>query len=116
ANGVTLNGTLDLTGANSTSVSVTGNLTLGGTILIGSASGNYGYVSFDGGNQTLSGNGTVLFGSSTANALRVGTANTTLTIGANILIHGKSGGIGFNPNLGGQSPATFINHGTNPAA
>src|SRR5439155_23547620 len=112
ANGVTLNGILDLSAASGTGVSVTGGLTLGGTVLIGSASGNYGVLSFDGGNQTLSGNGTVVFGSSVTNTLRVGTANTTLTIGANILIHGKTGGIGFNPNAGGPSNVAFINQGT----
>src|SRR5207253_4654815 len=112
ANGVTFNGTLDLTGASNTRVSVLGNMTLGGTILIGSASGSYAYVSFDGGSQTLSGSGTIVFGSSISNTLRLGTANTTLTIGPGILIHGQSGGIGYNPNFGGPTNVAFINQGS----
>src|SRR5207248_2817262 len=56
-NAVTLNGTLDVTTASSANVSVTGGLMLGGTMLIGSNTGSFGYVSFSGGNQTLGGSG-----------------------------------------------------------
>src|SRR5262249_41583205 len=55
--GVTLAGTLDLTTFNS-SATVTGGLTLsGGTVLLGSNTGNYARLDFDGGNQTLGGTG-----------------------------------------------------------
>ena len=115
-NGVTLNGTLDLTSANGVSVTITGGLTLGsGVVLqIGSNAGSYAMVSFDGGNQTLGGDGSVLFGSSVNNTLWTGqTAGTNLTIGPDILIHGQNGVVGTNTNFwGGSSNASFTNQGT----
>ena len=116
ANGVTLNGTLDLTTANNVHVAVTGGLTLGnGAVLeIGSNTGLYGYVSFNGGNQTLGGAGSVLFGSSTVNTLWTGqSSGTNLTIGPNILIHGQNGVVGVNSGgLGNFTDGTFTNQGT----
>src|SRR5262249_11155655 len=77
-----------------------GGLTLGGTVLLGSASGNYGLLSFDGGSQALGGGGSVVFGSSVANTLRVGTAGATLIIGPGVLIHGQGGEVGASPYVG----------------
>ncbi len=116
ANGVTFNGTLDATTVNGAHVSVTGGLTLGsGTVLqIGSSTGNFGYLSFNGGTQTLGGTGSVLFGSSTGNTVWVGeSSGTNLTIGPNVLIHGQNGVVGINPNrLGSFTNGTFNNQGT----
>ncbi len=114
SNGVTLNGTLDLTAFNGAGVSVTGGMTLGGAMLIGSNAGNRGTVSFRGGNQTLNGSGTAVFGTSVANTLWTGEASgTNLTIGPNILIHGHSGFVGPNTNfLGGFGDGSVINQGT----
>ncbi len=116
ANGVTLDGNLDLTTAYSARVTVTGGLTLAnGTVLkIGDNVGDYGYVSFNGGNQTLGGTGSVLFGNSPANTLWTGqSSGTNLTIGPNIFVHGQSGYIGLNTTyLGGYTDGTFTNQGT----
>ncbi len=115
ANGVTLDGTLDLTAANNVHLSVTGGLTLGaGTVLqIGSSTGNVAYLSFNGGNQTLGGNGSVLFGSSSNNTLWTGqSSGTNLTIGPNILIHGQNGVVGPNTGgFGGFADGTLTNQG-----
>ena len=115
--GVTLQGTLDATSTSGVGVTVTGGLTLdGGTVLIGSNTGSYAVVSFDGGNQTLGGSGSVVFGSYTGfgNTLWTGkTAGTNLTIGPGILIHGQNGVVGTNTNFwGGSSNASFTNQGT----
>ena len=62
-------------------LTVTNGLILNGTVYLGS-SGNqsYGSIQFDG-TQTLSGNGTVVFGGSGANALWVTVAQTGLVLG-----------------------------------
>jgi hypothetical protein len=112
-NGVTLTGTLafDQYGSHAT---VTGGMTLnGGTILIGDNQNDYGYLSFDGGNQTLGGTGTVLFGNNIYNFLQAGpTLGSDLTIGPNILIHGNTGSVGYSTGFGGSTNVTFTNQGT----
>ena len=116
ANGVTVDGNLDLSSANSARVTVTGGLTLAnGTVLkIGDNVGDYGFVSFNGGNQTLGGSGSVLFGNNLANTLWTGqSSGTSLTIGPGIIVHGQSGYIGLNTTyLGGFTDGTFTNQGT----
>ena len=116
ANGVTVDGNLDLSSANSARVTVTGGLTLAnGTVLkIGDNVGDYGFVSFNGGNQTLGGSGSVLFGNNLANTLWTGqSSGTSLTIGPGVVVHGQSGYIGLNTTyLGGFTDGTFTNQGT----
>jgi hypothetical protein len=101
-NGVTFNNDLDLT--NNASATVSNGLTLNdSTINLGNAAGDtFGELFFQG-TETLAGTGTVLLGGSFSNGLFSGAAN--LTIGANILVHGKNGQI----NSGGQP---FANQGT----
>ncbi|HEX3151280.1 MAG TPA: LamG-like jellyroll fold domain-containing protein [Gemmataceae bacterium] len=114
AHGVTLDGTFDLTNFNYARATVTGGLTLvsGSTVLIGSNTGLYGLLLFDGGNQTLGGTGTVVFGTSGYNLLQAGpTAATALTIGPGILVHGANGSVGYSGAWGGATDATFTNHG-----
>ena len=60
------------------------------------------------GTQTLTGNGSVLFGSSNSE-MYLGQANTRLTIDSGITIHGASGVIGASGSVGGT---TVINDGT----
>jgi hypothetical protein len=110
--GVTLAGTLDLT--TNVSTRVNGGLTLtGGTVLLGSSSGNYGVLSFDGGSQTLGGTGTVVFGTSFYDFLQAGpTAGSALTIGPNVLVRGSTGGVGYHTGWGGPTGVTFTNQGT----
>ena len=86
-------------------------LTLNGTATLGNGS-QYGYLAFNG-SQMLAGTGTVVFaGSSNRNALWVPTYNNTLLIGAGITIHGQTGDIGYDPNLGGDSRVIVVNQGT----
>ncbi len=114
--GVTIDGTLDITNVSDARVIVTGGLTLANNavVKIGSNNNNNGVLSFNGGNQTFGGNGSVLFGNNTQNTLWTGqTAGATLTIGPNILIHGQNGVIGVNTaSLSGSANAAFINQGT----
>src|SRR5262249_32613243 len=98
-NAVTVNGTLDLATNSGAAVNVTGDLTLNnGLVQIGNTTGNYALLNFAGGNQTLGGSGTVVFGNSLANALRPSVDGTALMIGSGILVHGQSGAIGYHAN------------------
>ncbi|HEV3084276.1 MAG TPA: Ig-like domain-containing protein [Gemmataceae bacterium] len=115
ANGVTLNGILDLTTTFNVTATVTGGLTLGSgsVVQLGSNNGIYAQLNFDGGSQTLGGSGTVVFGTGSNNYLRAGpTAGSFLTIGPNVLIHGHSGTLGYAVALGGPADVTFTNQGT----
>jgi hypothetical protein len=115
AGGVTLSGTLDLGATSNVSVRVTGGLTLNnGTVQLGSATGNYGVLNFDG-VQTLDGTGTVVFGNNSNgyNFLQAGpSAGSALTIGPNVVVRGHSGAVGFSPAWGGSTAVTFTNQGT----
>ena len=99
--GVTLDGTLDMTG-NYPTLDVTGGLTLDhGTIDIGTpvAGGTSGALIFQGA-QTLGGSGSVVFG---ASGNRIDTESSggdsgTLTIGPNVTVGGDYGYIGYNDN------------------
>jgi hypothetical protein len=105
--GVTLGGNLDLAAVFNAHATVLNGLTLNGsTITLGNANGgSFGQLFFTG-SQTLGGTGTVLLGVSESNSLVwSGSGSTTLTIGPNILVHGRNGTIDF----GSQS---FINQGT----
>ena len=108
--GVTLDGTLDLATNNQANVTVTGGLTLNGTIDLdnfwGTTRGQLRFV----GAQTLGGSGSVLFGGNGNESDQITTATSngdsgTLTIGSGITIHGKYGVIG-------NSSLPLINQGT----
>jgi hypothetical protein len=105
--GATVNGDLDLTQVNDAFAAVSGGLTLNGTAYLGAASGaTYGQLLFTG-TETLSGTGTIVFGTYGANnALRVNATSSTLTIGPGITIRGSSG------TISSFSRDTVINQGT----
>jgi hypothetical protein len=110
---VTFNGDLDLATLNNAQASVKTSLTLNNaTINLGNSSGTTsGKLSFFSATETLGGTGTVLLGGNSSNSLVIqGTpfSSVALTIGPNILVHGKSGSIGP---IGGGSQ-TLMNQGT----
>ena len=101
ATGTTLDGTQNI--GSQEYAYVTGGLTLNGAINLGNSSGSvYGDLYFENGPQTLSGTGTVTFGTSTANHLEAYGPNTaaTLTIASTVSVQGGSG------NIGGSTPVT----------
>ena len=83
---------------------------------LGNSSGNYGILRFSDANSVLGGtNGSVVFSNlsnSVYNTLQENLAGGTLTIGPGITIHGGTGSIGYNPNIGGPSNVAVINQGT----
>ena len=112
--GVTFNGLLDVgSSVNSANLMVTNGLVLNGTAIVGNpTNGTFGGISFAG-NQVLGGSGTVTFGSSGCNTLRLANDSTTLIIGPGVTVHGQSGQIGYAPSCWGGSPnAGVINQGT----
>ena len=127
--GVTVNGVLDVGNTYSGSLlTVTNGLVLNGTALVGNpTNNNYGSIRFDG-SQSLSGNGAVVFGMhgggycnpccgsgvGSANALWLGSGNTTLTIGPAITVRGHSGMVGAYAACPWNGPANvgIINQGT----
>jgi len=106
-NGVTVDGVLDLTQALSAQVTIENNLTLNGTAYVGNAVGTTSGGIFFANSQTLSGTGTVIFGTNLNNLVEVEDSSATLTIGAGITFKGTSGTI-----EGQFSNATIINQGT----
>ena len=115
--GVTVNGVLDAGNTyNGGGPNVTNGLTLNGTALVGNPTNGWWGTLWFYGSQTLSGNGTVVFGNQGSNpsynSLRVVNAGTTLTIGPGITIRGQNGAIGYNSNWGGPQNVSVINQGT----
>jgi hypothetical protein len=111
--GVTVNGNLDIgnqfTGA---VLSVTNGLTLNGTAYVGSSdNANYGSIAFAG-NQSLTGDGTVVFGESAYNALWLTLGGSTLVLGPTVTVRGESGSIGSGVDWGGPANASTVNQGT----
>ena len=101
---------------NEAEVTVTNGLVLNGTLLVGNPTNySWGGVSFAG-TQTLSGNGTVVFGvgwyGNNYNALFLAIAGTTLTIGPGNTIRGQNGTIGYSYEWGGPQNVSVINQGT----
>ena len=121
--GVTVNGVLDVGKTYASAVlTVTNGLVLNGTALVGNPTNNwYGGIRFLG-SQTLSGNGTVVFGTDSYNgygmngrkALWLANGGTTLTIGSGITVRGQNGYIGAYTSAPFYSPANVavINLGT----
>jgi len=134
--GVTVNGVLDVgktygeaTYPDNTTLTltVTNGLVLNGTCYVGSPTNNiFGSILFAG-SQTLSGNGTVIFGQASGittacdayhgqqpNALWLPNAGTTLTIGPSITVRGQNGTIGAYTTCPWRGPANVnvINQGT----
>ena len=113
-NGVTINGVLDVGNSYAqVSVGVTNGLVLNGTALVGNPTNqNWGAIGFLG-TQTLSGNGTVIFGNQNAyyNALYPVYGGTTLTLGPAIEVHGQNGTIGYGSWWGGPQNTTNLNLG-----
>ena len=110
-----MNGVLDVGSSYSAAaLTVTNGLTLNGTALVGNpTNSNYGAISFAG-SQTLSGDGSVVFGfnASAYNALRVASGGTTLTIGSGITVRGKTGQIGYAASpWGGATNVAVVNQG-----
>jgi hypothetical protein len=112
--GVTVIGTLDVgNSVNAAGLAVTNGLTIVGTALLGNPTNNwYGQITF-GGNQTLGGAGTVVFGNGNPsyNALRVANDGGTLQIGSGITIRGQNGTVGYSPAYGGPQDVTVFNRG-----
>jgi hypothetical protein len=112
--GVTVNGDLDVGRQHNGAVLFARNgLVLNGTVYLGNPTnswwGQMGFV----GTQTLSGNGTVVFGNQGfCNAVRVDTAGTTLTLGPGITVRGQNGQIGQSTScIGTPANVTVINQG-----
>jgi hypothetical protein len=90
--GVTLEGTLDMTQSNNAVATIINGLTLNGTILLGggSGAGNFATLFFDddGAPQTVAGTGTIEFGQNSSGALIQDFSNETITFGPGITIQG----------------------------
>ena len=84
---------------------ITGGLTLNGVVNVNSAS----RINFEG-DQTLSGNGSIVFGSSASNIVGVDGGNKTLTIASTATIRGENGIIGLGQLVNGSGNA-LINNG-----
>src|SRR5205823_1825226 len=83
--GVTVNGNIQVVSNNG--LNVKDGLTLNGTATLGDGSG-FGYLAFQN-TQTLGGNGSIVFGSTSEyNVLWVPGRSTTLSIGPGITVHG----------------------------
>ncbi|HWN96829.1 MAG TPA: hypothetical protein VNT99_17505, partial [Methylomirabilota bacterium] len=105
--GVTLNSDLDVLNG---TLSVNNGLVLNGLARLGHpSSGTIGTLYFAG-SQALGGSGSVLFGNSGCNALRVTLGATTLT--NRVLIHGLNGQVGYSTCAGGPQNVGVVNEGT----
>jgi hypothetical protein len=94
-NGVTLYGELDLTTTNCW-IEVMNGLTLNGTATLGNGS-DFRFA----GNQTLGGNGTIVFQNVASNRIEIVNSGSTLTIGPDITIQGG----GVSASIGYTSPS-----------
>ncbi|MEP6780705.1 MAG: choice-of-anchor D domain-containing protein, partial [Gemmatimonadaceae bacterium] len=104
--GVAVNGKIDMTAATG-AVRVVNGLTMsGGTISLDKNS----VVAFQG-TQSLSGTGSILFGSDVSNALALDNSNAQLTIGSGIFVHGQNGSIGAQRFIGSNG-TVIVNNGT----
>jgi len=105
--GVTLNSDLD---AQSGNLSVTNGLVVNGLMRVGNpTNGTVGSLNFQG-SQAISGSGSVLFGNSGCNSLRLVQGGTTLT--NRILVHGHTGQLPYSTCAGGPLNVGLVNEGT----
>lgn len=104
-NGVTLNGKIDVATATG-QLRVTGGLTTGAGSTININNGSV--VSFQGDN-TLSGSGSIIFGT-TGGKVAVDVSNATFTIGSGVTIRGQNGVIG-QQHFNGTGGAIIANNG-----
>ena len=102
--GVTLNGSLDMATAIATE-RVVNNLALNGTINIDNSS----LLNMEG-TQTLTGNGSIVFGSTGNNRVGVDGGNKTLTVANGVTIRGQTGSIGLGQLVNG-SGNVLVNQG-----
>ena len=115
--GVTVNGMLDVGNAygGGATLTVTNGMVLNGTMLVGNpTNATYGTINFAG-TQSLTGNGSVIFGNYSSlpgNSLRLVNTGTTLTIGSGITIRGDTGYVGYNFYVGPPANVSVINQGT----
>jgi hypothetical protein len=111
---VALRGDLNLGGEDMAWVAVTNGLVLEGTVQVGSPSYYYrGALRFLG-SQSLSGNGTVVFGMSDQNAVYQAQEGAVLTLGPQIRLEGQNGTLGASAGHPWYGPANVqvINQGT----
>ena len=108
--GVTLSGNYQLAG--NSFIYVESDLTLDGTLTLGS-SGSDGVLYFESGtDQTLGGSGTVVFSGNTSTD-SLGLSSGTLTIAAGVTVQGQNGYVGYSPVIGtSPSSITVVNQGT----
>ena len=108
-NGVTLSSPINLTTNNGATVTVTGGLTVNAALPLGDPSNaaRFASITFGGGNQTLGGTGSLVFGASSSNQIADANNGVTLTIGSGLTVRGQSGEL----HLPG-STATLSNSGT----
>ncbi len=112
--GVMLNGTLDLSQTSSTAASLRDAFLLNGTVLVGNAAGStYGTLYFLN-SETVDGTGgggSIQLGGSASNRLLLydASAAVAVTLGLNLTIHGKNGGVG---SYQGRAGSGFSNRGT----
>ncbi len=110
-NGVTISAgsTVDLT-EQSVTITVSGGLTVDGTLLVGNASGGTSSLVKLLGGQTIGGAGSIVFGGSSSNTFTTPTQGAvTFTFGPNLTIHGKSGQ--FAGEGSGASNPTYVIQG-----
>ena len=113
--GVTVDGILDVGNTSYGAIlNVTNGLTLNGTALVGNPTNTYFGIMDFAGSQTLSGNGSVVFGNATGgyNVLRESVVGMTLTLGPGITVEGLDGTVGDSGVLGGAANVTVVNEGT----
>jgi hypothetical protein len=96
--------TLDLTAG---SVDVKNGLTVNGTVKLGASDGSqFGSLLFIN-TETVGGVGSIVFGGSTNNSMKLETAGITVTLGVGLTIHGKSGSF-----IRQYSSSTWLNQTT----
>ncbi len=85
---------VQVTNGTSSVLSVKNGLTLDGTVLIGDTVGNaYFGAMFLTTTQTISGSGSIIFGNNVNNNISASTNGVTITLGPDLKVRGKNGGI-----------------------
>ena len=97
---------IDVSQAWGANLTITNNLALDGTILLGNASGSTYGDTYWSGSPSWTGGGSILSGGSTNNRISENLSNQTLTIGSSLTIHGQAMTIYL------ESGSTLNNQGT----